>query len=161
MNEHQQLLPLLRDEEAELQFDEFTNDTALALGLAIVAIAKAERLAITIDIARHGQQLFHCAMPGTSADNDAWVERKKRVVARFSKSSWHVGTICRAQGVTFEDKYRLDRDLFAASGGGFPVTVRRVGVVGTIAVSGLPQAEDHALIVRVLRGFLASAGQAA
>ena len=161
MNEHQQLLPLLRNEEAELQFEAFTNDAALALGLAIVAIARHESLAIAIDIARHGQQLFHCAMPGTSADNDAWVERKKRVVARFSKSSWHVGTICRAQGVTFEEKYRLDRDLYAASGGGFPVTVCRVGVVGTIAVSGLPQAEDHALIVRALREFLATTGKTA
>jgi uncharacterized protein (UPF0303 family) len=34
------------------------------------------------------------------------------------------------------------------------VTVRGVGVVGTVAVSGLPQLEDHAFVVRVLSAFL-------
>jgi uncharacterized protein (UPF0303 family) len=32
--------------------------------------------------------------------------------------------------------------------------VRDVGVVGTVTVSGLPQAADHALVVEVLRTFL-------
>ena len=49
---------------------------------------------------------------------------------------------------------RLDRDAYAAHGGAFPVTVRGVGVVGTVAVSGLPQLEDHAFVVRVLSDFL-------
>ena len=33
--------------------------------------------------------------------------------------------------------------------------VRNVGVVGTVTVSGLPQEEDHRLVVDVLREFLA------
>jgi uncharacterized protein (UPF0303 family) len=33
--------------------------------------------------------------------------------------------------------------------------VRDVGLVGVATVSGLPQVEDHRLVVRVLRGFLA------
>jgi uncharacterized protein (UPF0303 family) len=49
---------------------------------------------------------------------------------------------------------RLDPDLYAAHGGAFPVNVRGVGVVGTVAVSGLPQLEDHALVVEVLAEFL-------
>jgi len=39
-------------------------------------------------------------------------------------------------------------------GGAFPIIVRDVGAVGTVAVSGLPQAENHALVVSVLREFL-------
>ena len=33
--------------------------------------------------------------------------------------------------------------------------VRGVGMVGTVTVSGLPQADDHRLVVDVLRAFLA------
>lgn len=147
-------LATFREEEARLQFRRFTNDVAIALGLKLADVARGESKAITIDISRNGQQLFHLALPGTSADNDAWLERKKRVVTRYGKSSFHVGAMFRAQGTTFEQKSRLDPDLYAAAGGGFPVIVRDVGVVGVVAVSGLPQAEDHELVVRVLQAFL-------
>jgi uncharacterized protein (UPF0303 family) len=38
----------------------------------------------------------------------------------------------------------------------FPVTIGGVGVVGTVGVSGLPQADDHAFVVAHLREHLAS-----
>jgi uncharacterized protein (UPF0303 family) len=41
-----------------------------------------------------------------------------------------------------------------AHGGAFPVIVHRVGMVGTVAVSGLPQADDHALVVEGLTRYL-------
>ena len=44
--------------------------------------------------------------------------------------------------------------LYAPHGGSFPIIVRDVGVVGTVTVSGLPQAEDHALVLEVLGTFL-------
>ena len=155
MDQYKQILSALLQEEEDLQFAEFSNETALQLGLYVAEVAKQENKAVTIDISRNGQQLFHYALPGTCADNDAWIERKKRVVNRYGHSSYYVGNQFRAQGSTFEEKSRLDCDLYAADGGCFPVIVRRVGVVGTVAVSGLPQAEDHELIVRVLRAFLA------
>ena len=36
-----------------------------------------------------------------------------------------------------------------------PVRVADVGVVGTVTVAGLAQADDHALVVEALRTFLA------
>ena len=39
-------------------------------------------------------------------------------------------------------------------GGAFPLTIRGSGVAGTITVAGLPGAEQHALVVRVLRDSL-------
>ena len=102
---------------------------------------------------RNGQQLFHAA-PGTAPDNDAWIVRKTRVVDRFGRSSLNVGERARQAGTTFEEQMRLDPDLYAAHGGAFPVSVRGVGVIGTVAVSGLPQLEDHRLVVEVLSEFL-------
>jgi uncharacterized protein (UPF0303 family) len=154
MNEHQQLLATLAVHEQELQFGEFTNDTAWALGLALVAAAKRESKSIAIDICRNGHQLFHYSMPGTSSDNNDWIRRKNNVVNRYGHSSFYVGTDFRARGKNFDVDARLDPADYAAHGGGFPLIVRDVGVVGTITVSGLPQAEDHAFVVRELGLFL-------
>ena len=161
MNDYAQKLAAMLLEEEELQFRAFTNDSALRLGLLFADIAGREGKSITIDIARNGQMLFHCALHGTSADNDVWIERKKRVVDHYGHSSFYIGTLYASQGVTFEQKSRLDPERYAAAGGCFPVIVRNVGPVGTVAVSGLPQAEDHALVVRVLRQFLADGGDRA
>ena len=146
------LLARLEAEEEELQFTAFTNDTAWELGHALVAAARRDTLAVTVDIRRGEQQLFHYALAGTAADNDEWIERKNRVVRRFGHSTLYMRA---AEGDAFADNYLLDPKLYAAHGGAFPVIVRDVGVVGTVTVSGLPQEEDHRLVVSVLRAFLA------
>ena len=150
-------LETLARQEEELAFDGFDEETAWRLGVQLVDAARDAGLAVTIDIRRNGQQLFHAARPGTSADNDAWIERKVRVVTRFGRSSLHVGEAARQAGTTFEEQMRLDPDEYAAHGGGFPITVRGVGVIGVVTVSGLPQLEDHAFVVEQLGRFLGRA----
>jgi uncharacterized protein (UPF0303 family) len=151
----------LAAEEAELVFESFDNDTAWRLGCRLVEAARAAGLPVAIGIRRGSQQLFHAALPGTCADNDAWLARKARVVERFARSSFGVGTHCLASGRSFEETYRLDPVTYAAHGGAFPVTVRAVGVVGSVGVSGLPQSDDHAFVVEQLRAFLAAEFRAA
>ncbi len=144
----------LSQEEAELQFKSFTNQTALELGLLILEIAKREQKRVVIDIERHGQQLFHYAMEGTTPDNDQWIIRKKNVVKRFNKSSYHVGLLLAKLGKSIEERYFVDPFQYSAHGGAFPLIVKEVGMVGTIAVSGLPQEEDHRLVVKSIRTYL-------
>jgi len=62
-----------------------------------------------------------------------------------------VGQRSREAGTTFEEQFGLDPQLFAAHGGGFPLLVRDVGPVGVVVVSGLPQVEDHRMVVAALR----------
>ena len=149
-----ELEELLQQEE-ELQFNAFTNTTAWELGSALVDAAQRDRLGVTIDIRRGDQQLFHAALPGTTPNNDAWIENKNRVVRRFGHSSFYVGAKHRLEGTTLAERERVDPTLYADHGGAFPVIVRGVGPVGTVTVSGLPQADDHRLVVDVLRAFLA------
>lgn len=147
-------LAQLAEQEERLQFTKFDNETALALGQHLLAAARERGLPVTISVRRNGQRLFHAALPGTSPDNDAWIERKSRVVDRYGHSSFLVGTQFRAKGGSFEEHSRLDPDEYAAHGGVFPVIVRGVGPIGTVGVSGLPQAEDHAFVVEQLETFL-------
>ena len=142
-------------EERDLEFTRFDNDDAWRLGCLLVELAQERGLPVTVDIRRGPQQLFHAAMPGTTPDNDSWVERKVRVVERFGASSYLMGMRARAKGITFAAQHDLPLQEYAAHGGCFPVRVRDVGVIGTVTVSGLPQAEDHALVVEAVRGFLA------
>ncbi|MBT0995135.1 heme-degrading domain-containing protein [Cellulomonas sp. DKR-3] len=141
-------------QERDLVFTRFDNDDAWALGCLLVELATERDLAVTVDIRRAGQQLFHAARPGTTADNDSWIERKTRVVMRFGASSFLVGLRATARGTTFADQHGLDLQEYAAHGGCFPVRVEGVGLVGTVTVSGLPQADDHALVVEAVRRFL-------
>jgi uncharacterized protein (UPF0303 family) len=149
----------LADQEARLVFRRFDHDTAWRLGVALVDAARARRLPLVVSVRRNGQRLFHAALPGSSADNDAWIERKSAVVDRYGHSSYLVGQRFLADGRDFDRSSRLDPDRFAAHGGVFPVLVRDVGAVGTVGVSGLPQADDHAFVVEQLEAFLRSDGQ--
>ncbi|MFE7886937.1 heme-degrading domain-containing protein, partial [Streptomyces sp. NPDC057411] len=137
----------LEAQEAALVLPHFTYEDAWTLGTILTDLARERRAPVAIDVRRGAQQLFHCALPGSSADNDAWIDRKRRVVERYGVSSFLVGARFRAKGTSFEQSSRLDPDRFAAHGGSFPVAVEGAGVIGSVTVSGLPQAEDHALVV--------------
>lgn len=154
MDDWEPLLQRLLRQEDVLQFVEFTNETAFDVGMRLVEAARRERKSITIDICRNGQQLFHCALAGTAADNDEWVKRKNRVVNRFGHSSFYMGQRYASKGTTIQESALLDPTEYAAHGGAFPVIVKGVGVVGTITVSGLPQQEDHEFVTRTLAEYL-------
>jgi len=156
MNEYEGTLKELRQQEEEIQFASFTHDTALAVGMALLQEAKKRGKSVAIDITRSGQQLFHFAMAGTTVDNGEWIKRKNNVVNRFGHSSYYVGISLKNAGQTMEEKYLVSSSDYAAHGGAFPLIIRNVGIVGTITVSGLPQQEDHDLVVSTLKEFLAS-----
>ncbi|WP_138966550.1 heme-degrading domain-containing protein [Streptomyces sp. YIM 121038] len=146
----------IEEQERRLTLPRFTHEDAWALGCLLVELARERGAPVAIDIRRGGQQLFHAALPGSAPDNDAWIDRKRRVVERYGCSSYLVGSRFRAKGTTFEDSSRLDPDRYAAHGGAFPIGVEGVGVVGVVTVSGLPQVADHALVVEALERFTAS-----
>ncbi len=84
-------------------------------------------------------------------------EQERRLVfpGFDNDASYLVGQRFIVKGSTFEASSRLDPDTYAAHGGAFPITIAGTGPVGTVAVSGLPQAEDHELVVQALEKFLA------
>ena len=150
-------IALVQQQEHDLVFSTFTNDDAWRLGRLLVELAQERDLPVTVDVRRGTQQLFHAARPGTTPDNDTWVERKVRVVERFGASSYLMGLRARAKGTTFTAQHELPFQEYAAHGGAFPLRVEDVGVIGVVTVSGLAQRDDHLLVVEALGTFLRTA----
>ena len=148
------ILEQLLREEQELQFKKFNEDTAWKLGSEFVEKCSREGLPVTVDIMRGEHQLFHASLCGTSADNDEWVKRKVRLVYRFGHSSFYIGQLLKRKGKSIEEMFLIPESQYAPHGGCFPIIVKDTGVVGTITVSGLPQEEDHRLVVQAVRDFL-------
>jgi uncharacterized protein (UPF0303 family) len=154
VNDDERRLISSLEAQERLVFTRFDNADAWRLSSAMVAAATERSLPVTIDIRRHGQQLFHAARPGTTAENDARIERKVNLVNRFAAASYLVGRRLAATGTTLDEALGVEPRLFAAHGGAFPIRIREVGVVGSVAVSGLPQAEDHAFVIEMIEAFL-------
>ena len=68
----------------------------------------------------------------------------------FRSVVFHVGRLLEQSGLTFSARYNLPEEDYAAHGGSFPINVAGTGIVGSVTVSGLPQREDHNLVVEAL-----------
>jgi len=149
------ILEQLLQQEQELQFTKFNEDVAWKLGSQLIESARSRNLPITVDIMRGTHQLFHAGLRGTSPDNDEWVKRKVKTVYRFGHSSFYIGQLLKSKGKTIEQSYLVSESEYAPHGGCFPIILKDTGIVGTITVSGLPQEEDHKLVVQAIRDYLA------
>ena len=66
------------------------------------------------------------------------------------KSSYRVSLEHKQKRTTLAEKYALSPADYADAGGSFPLTVRGVGIIGSVTVSGLPQRKDHETVVEAL-----------
>jgi uncharacterized protein (UPF0303 family) len=146
-------------QERALRFDRFDEAVAWKLGSLLRKAAEAAEAPVVIDIRSHRHLLFCCALAGSSPDNWEWVRRKSNLVHRLHRSSYAFGLELRAKGATLQNDSGLDAKDFAAHGGGFPIRVDGAGFLGSITVSGLPQREDHNLVVTTLCEFLGKAAK--
>ncbi len=143
----------IAEQEARLRFQRFDAEMAWELGSRLKKAAEALHSSVAIDISLFGQPLFFFAMKGTSPDNADWIRRKRNVVQRFHRSSYAVGLMLQQKQKSLEER-GLDARDYAVHGGSFPIFVEGVGCIGAITVSGLPQREDHELVVEVLAEYL-------
>jgi uncharacterized protein (UPF0303 family) len=143
-------LEVIAKQEQELVFPQFDEETAWKLGSQLREFATSRHLPIAIEIRRFGQPLFYTALEGSTPDNAEWVRRKGNVVARFHRSSYGIGLALKEANSTLADKYELSSSEYASHGGAFPLKAAGGGVIGSVTVSGLPQREDHELVVEAL-----------
>ena len=143
--------------EDELTLTVFTNKEAVELGECVIKIAREKNLPIATRVDIGDWIAFHASLPGSDAENDRWMARKVRTVAAKGHSSMCLRILAEEAGITEKDWYaqnNLAESDHAIHGGAFPLRVNGVHV-GTVVVSGIPQAEDHLLAVAGVREFLA------
>lgn len=147
-------LERIAQQERELQLPRLDAQTAWELGSRLRTMAAERALAVVIDVRRFGQPLFYAAMDGTIPDNVEWVRRKSNVVARFHHSSYIAGLKEKLKNETLTAIQGLPIADYATHGGSFPLAVKGAGVVGSATVSGLPQRQDHELVIEALCAML-------
>lgn len=136
-------------QEKVLQFESFDKTNVWSLGLALKAASEALGVSTTIEVRLSRETVFFYSMPGTSQSNADWARRKRNVVEMMGQSSYRVG-LSSEDGRSLEVLMGLSARDYASHGGSFPIMVKGVGFVGVVTVSGLPQRQDHALVVQVL-----------
>ncbi len=147
------LIAQLESEAQKLILPRFDETVALDLGMTLVRLAAGKPVVINIRSAN--RVFFHAAMPGSAPLNDLWARRKSNTALMFQEASFLIVQRQAAKKQTL-DQHGLSNDDFADSGGAVPIRVAGVGVVAVATVSGLPQAEDHALVVSALRDILSN-----
>lgn len=138
-------------QEERLQFERFDAAVAWDIGRWLRETAIEQGKSIAIDITLANAPLFYCALPGATPNNGEWIRRKKNVVSRFHKSSYAVGLGYQQSSSTLEQRTGAPLIDFVTAGGCFPIRIKlSAAMLGTITVSGLPERDDHELVVRAI-----------
>ncbi|MBS6195382.1 MAG: heme-degrading domain-containing protein [Clostridiales bacterium] len=150
----EELTKVLEMQEEILQFSSFTNGDAWELGTMLVAEARRLGVSIAVRIRlNNGYTIFQYGMDGTNLYNEQWMQRKENTVRVMEKSSLRFYMELRETQETMKERF-LDPREYAACGGGFPIRVEEVGVIGSIVVSGLDHVSDHDLLVKCISKYL-------
>ncbi len=144
----------IAEQETRLVFDGFDEATAYEIGSAIRTRGLAEKFPIVVDIKLWDRTLFYCALPGSTSGNSEWTRRKINVVKMFHRSSYRMVLTKAREDRTFPVGEALPIEDYVLAGGGFPIRIKGVGVIGVIAVSGLPERQDHEVVVAAIADHL-------
>ena len=139
-------------EAARLILPRFDEATALRLGQILLDLAQG--LPVVINIRNAQRCYFHAALPGSQANNDNWARRKSNAALLMGRASMAIGLKNAARNQTLARDGLAEAD-YADHGGAVPIVVTGVGMVAVATVSGLPQQDDHALVIRGIEALLA------
>lgn len=143
----------LLNEESQLSFPSFNNKTAWKLGSLIRAKAIERDASIAIEIKVNDCVLFYTSLPGTTIDNEDWIQRKSNLVHKYGHSSWFIKRKYELRNQDFFESTQLSVQEYAPYGGSYPLYIADI-LIGSVTVSGLPQVEDHKLVIECIREML-------
>jgi uncharacterized protein (UPF0303 family) len=149
----------LLDEEQILILPTLDLAGALEIGEIAKSLAVLRELPIAIQVRLIDWIVYHVSMPGSTSENQWWIDRKARVVLLKHHSTIYERVSAEERGVDWHKENNLLDETHAIHGGGLPLITKDNGFVGVLLISGLPQVEDHLLGVEVLTEFLARKGE--
>lgn len=148
------LIAAITEQEKRLVLPTFDEATAFDIGCALRTHALGIQAPVTIEIRSVNRRYFFTALAGSTPENQDWGRRKINTVLRNHKSSMRVGLEHAQAGVAQWPTMAMPFEDYVTAGGAFPITVRGVGVVAAIGISGLPSIEDHKISTSVLSTHL-------
>lgn len=149
-----EVIAVLRMQEEILQFSHFTNEDAWELGMMLVAESRRRGLDCAVSIRRNnGYTVFKYAGNTTTLNNDRWMDKTFNTVRTMEKSSMLLYSELKKNEETLTD-IALDPGEFSCMGGGFPIRVEEVGVIGAIMVSNQNHFVNHDIIVKTVGRYL-------
>ena len=146
-------------EEESLKIPKLGLIGALEIGEIGKSIGILKNLPIAIEVRLGDWIIYHASLPGSTAENQWWIDRKARVVLLKHHSTMYERVSAQERGVDWHKENNLPDETHAIHGGGLPLITKSEGFVGVLLISGLPQVEDHLLGVEVLTEFLARKGE--
>ena len=149
----------LIQEEHLLVLSGFRVEDGLLLGEIAKSFGVARNLPIAIEVRLGDWIIYHASLPGSTAENQWWIDRKARTVMLKHHSTMFERVSAEERGVDWHKENNLLDETHAIHGGGLPLITKGDGFVGVLLISGLPQVEDHLLGVEVLTEFLARKGE--
>ncbi len=142
-----QWIEILAGQEQALRYSRFTREMALELGLKIVQLVKEKyHDNAAVRIVEDQTTLFAYKMPGTSLENDWWMDRKLAVSRCTGTSS--LRAYVEAENGLRDAFWQARADNFAACGGCFPIFPADGSQPWAyVLVSGMVHHHDHQAIV--------------
>ena len=150
---------LLLEEEKHLVLPLLTLSDALEIGDIAKDLGEQRALAIAVEVRIGDWIIYHASLPGSTSENQWWIDRKARVVLLKHHSTIYERVSAEERGVDWHKENNLLDETHAIHGGGLPLITKTEGFVGVLLISGLPQVDDHLLGVEVLTEFLARKGE--
>ena len=132
---------------------------AVEIGEIAKSFGVMRGLPIAVEVRLGDWIIYHASLPGSTAENQWWIDRKARVVMLKQHSTMYERVSAQERGVDWHKENNLLDETHAIHGGGLPLITKSEGFVGVLLISGLPQVEDHLLGVQVLTEFLARKGE--
>ncbi len=149
----------LLQEELLLTLPELDVADAVEIGEIAKSFGTQRGLPIAAEVRIGDWIIYHASLPGSTSENQWWIDRKARVVMLKHHSTIYERVSAEERGVDWHKENNLLDETHAIHGGGLPLITKSDGFVGVLLVSGLPQVEDHLLGVEVLTEFLARKGE--
>ena len=149
----------LLHEELFFTFENLSPANALEIGEIAKSLGVLKNLPIAVEVRLGDWIIYHASLPGSTSENQWWIDRKARVVRLKHHSTMYERVSAEERGVDWHQENNLLDETHAIHGGGLPLITKSEGFVGALLISGLPQEEDHLLGVEVLTEFLARKGE--
>ncbi len=150
---------LLLEEQDRITMPSLSVADALEIGQIAKEFGEFRNLPIAVEVRLGDWIVYHASLPGSTVENQGWIDRKARVVLLKHHSTMFERVSAQERGVDWHKENNLLDETHAIHGGGLPLITKGEGFVGVLLISGLPQVEDHLLGVKVLTEFLARKGE--